>query len=284
MSTTHCAVLGSPIRHSLSPALHRAAYADLGLASWRYEALEVGESDLPGFIEDLDETWRGLSLTMPLKQAIFPLLDDVSETATAVGAVNTVVLDWNDGQRVLRGYNTDVQGIIDALREAEVHAHGGAHDLSRHACLLGAGATAGSALAALARLGMSQVDVVARRPEAAQHVADLGAQLGVNVLVRPWEEAVASLAAAHVVISTVPAGAADGVAAELERHDGRVEGALLDVVYSPWPTRLAQAGADRGERVVSGHAMLLHQAVAQVKLMTGRDPDVEVMRAALPAG
>ena len=140
--TRRAAVLGSPIAHSLSPVLHRAAYAELGLAHWSYDRFEVDEAALPGFLDGLDGSWAGLSLTMPLKRAILPLLDGISDTAASVEAVNTVVFT-DDGRRI--GDNTDIPGMIAALRERGV-------DKVDSAAVLGAGATASSALAALSRI------------------------------------------------------------------------------------------------------------------------------------
>ncbi len=147
-----CAVLGTPIGHSLSPVLHRAAYVELGL-DWTYDALEVTEATLPGFLDSCDETWAGLSLTMPLKRAVVPLLDDLTERARQAGAVNTLV--WEDGRRV--GHNTDVPGAAAALRERYAGPVG-------RAVVIGGGATAASVLLALADLGCAEATVVVREP------------------------------------------------------------------------------------------------------------------------
>ena len=252
------AVLGRPVGHSLSPALHRAAYAALGL-DWRYDAVEVGEQELPAFLDGLGPDWAGLSLTMPLKQAVLPLLDDVDPLARDVAAANTVVL--REGRR--SGWNTDVQGIVAALAEAGVSR-------ASRAVVLGGGATARSALAALARLGeRSPVLVVRSEPVDTLAAAE---RLGIRPQVVAWSPEV--LDGCDLLLSTLPAGAADAVAP----HVGAVP-ALLDVVYAPWPTPLA--AACRGV-VVSGLAMLLHQAAAQVELMTGRPAPIGQMRAALP--
>jgi shikimate dehydrogenase len=251
------AVLGSPVGHSKSPSLHRAAYAALGLG-WTYDAVEVDAAGLPAFLDGLGPEWAGLSLTMPLKQAVLPLLDSCSDLARDVAAANTVVL--RDGRR--EGHNTDVDGIVDALAEAGVTA-------VERAVVLGGGATARSALAALARLGCTEPGLVVRsHPDETLAAAR---RLGVRPRVTAWEPSV--LAGCELLVSTLPAGAADRFADAVADVP-----ALLDVVYDPWPTPLA--AACRG-RVVSGAAMLLHQAVGQVELMTGRRPPVEVMRAAL---
>ena len=147
------AVLGSPIAHSLSPELHRAAYAELGLTGWTYDRFEVDEAALPGFLAELPPgDWAGLSLTMPLKRAVMPLLDEISATAASVEAVNTVVFE-SSGRRV--GDNTDIPGMVAALRERGV-------ERVEHAAVLGAGATAASALAALSRVCTGEITVHVR--------------------------------------------------------------------------------------------------------------------------
>jgi shikimate dehydrogenase len=259
------AVLGSPVAHSLSPVLHRAAYAELGLSDWTYEAIECAEAGLPALIEGLDRSWAGLSLTMPLKRTVLPLLDEVSGLAVAVGGANTVVL--GGGRR--RGFNTDVYGIVTALAEAGVQA-------PATALIMGGGATACSALAALRELGNAKVTLVVRESARAAEALAAADRLGVPVTVRTLAE-LDDLLPADLVISTLPAGAADPYA-ELIAASGA---AVFDVVYAPWPTPLAAAVAAAGGSVVGGFAMLLHQAVRQVTLMTGRgDVPVAAMRAA----
>jgi shikimate dehydrogenase len=264
-------VLGSPIAHSLSPLLHRAAYADLGLADWRYDAIEVDETGLAGFLAECGPEWAGLSLTMPLKRAVLPLLDTASDLVRLVGAANTVVLG-RDGRRA--GHNTDVVGIIEALR--------GIGAIPGPALVLGAGATAASTLAALRTLGCPSVRVLARRPETASGLFHLADDLGLALSVGPWPGAGDRLpgsGAAAVVVCTVPAAASAALADAVPVDPG----ALLDVSYDPWPPPLVSAWQRAGGAAVGGDEMLLHQAVAQVELMTGQRPDVAVMRAALQA-
>ena len=249
------AVLGSPIAHSRSPALHRAAYAALGL-DWTYDAIECTSGELASLLAGLDREWAGLSLTMPLKQAVLPLLDTVTDLARDVAAANTVV--FRDGAR--HGDNTDVHGIVAALREAGVGA-------PRRAVVLGGGATARSALAALRELGCDDIGLVVRSEPVETLAA--GERLGLAPRVVGPE----MITKADLVISTLPAGAGD----TLREHVVGVP-ALFDVVYAPWPTALASAC---GGVVVGGAAMLLHQAARQVELMTGRDAPLEAMRAAL---
>lgn len=270
MPITHrAAVLGSPIAHSLSPVLHRAAYAALGLADWSYDRFQVDEAALPGFLDRLDvpgEGWAGLSLTMPLKRAIIPLLDEVSPTAASVEAVNTVVFG-PDGRR--GGDNTDIPGIVAALGERGA-------DRPEAAVILGAGATASSALAALARVGCQDVTVCVRSRARAAEMRRWGERLGVPVRTADWADAARTLGA-PLVVATTPAGAADALADAVPDRPG----ALFDVLYEPWPTRLATAWSARGGAVVGGLDLLVQQAGLQVEQMTGRGPaPLAEMRAA----
>jgi shikimate dehydrogenase len=255
------AVLGSPIAHSKSPALHRAAYRRLGL-DWEYTAIELRGHGLAEFIGGLDASWRGLSLTMPLKHDVLPLLDDLDEIATTTGAVNTVLLD-DDGRR--RGFNTDVGGIVRTLREAGV---GGVH----HGLILGGGATAGSALVAMSQLGAARVRVLVRRAGAAADLEALGRRLGVGVEEGRLDE-LGRVDDADLVVSTVPGGTDLGVepsAALAQRAH------LLDVAYDPWPSSLGSSWVAAGGSLVHGLGMLLHQALLQVRIFVTGDPDTEV--------
>ncbi|MFJ5078398.1 shikimate dehydrogenase [Streptomyces sp. NPDC088553] len=255
MSKNHrAAVLGSPIAHSLSPVLHRAAYAALGLDDWSYERFEVDEAGLPGFVRELDDSWAGLSLTMPLKRAIIPLLDGISDTAASVEAVNTVVLR-EDGRRV--GDNTDIPGMLAALRERGV-------EKVESAAVLGAGATASSALAALARICDGPVTAYVRSEARAEEMRGWGERLGVEVRTAAWDDA-AEAFASPLVVATTPAGTTNALAGAVPD----AVGTLFDVLYDPWPTALAAAWSDRGGKVVGGLDLLVHQAVLQVEQMTG---------------
>jgi shikimate dehydrogenase len=258
------AVLGKPIGHSLSPVLHRAAYDELGLSEWSYERFEVDEAALPGFLDTLGPEWAGLSLTMPLKRAVIPLLDEISETAASVDAVNTVVFT-EDGRR--RGDNTDVPGIVAALRE-----HGIAQVDS--AAILGAGATASSALAALARICTGEITVYVRSEARAAEMRQWGERLDVDVRTADWADAGQALHA-PLVVATTPAGTTDALAAAVPERPAT----LFDVLYDPWPTELAARWSMFGGAVVSGLDLLVHQAVLQVEQMTGRSPaPLEAMR------
>ena len=262
------AVLGHPVDHSLSPVLHRAAYLDLGLR-WEYDRVDLTPEALPAFLDGLDGSWAGLSLTMPLKKSVLALLDEIDPVARATSAVNTVVLGPG-GSRL--GFNTDVDGIVASLGPTA------SLPVRPTAAVIGGGATACSALAALQRLGATEVAVRVRRPEAAGDLLACADAIGLAIEVAGWDR-LGDAATCDVVVSTVPAGASDELASMLPPHTG----VLLDVVYDPWPTPLAQAWGRADGTVASGLDLLLHQAVRQVELMTGLTPSVPVMRAALTA-
>jgi shikimate dehydrogenase len=245
--------------------LHRAAYAALGLTGWRYDAIDCDEQGLPGLLDSLGPEWAGLSVTMPLKRAALAAADVVSPLARDVGAANTLVLS----ERGRRAENTDVAGIVAALREAGVTG-------VRHGVVLGAGGTAQAALAALGELGERQPQVFVRDPARAGELRAAAERLGLQPSIHQGLDNDV-VYQADVVISTLPPGAADRLARDAWRNTV----VLLDVVYAPWPTPFAASAAAAGCTVVSGLAMLLHQAAAQAHLMTGRPAPVDAMRAAL---
>jgi shikimate dehydrogenase len=259
------AVLGSPVAHSLSPVLHRAAYDQLGLHDWTYERYEVDEAGLASFLGGTDERWAGLSLTMPLKRAVIPLLDEISPTAESVEAANTVVFR---GRRLI-GDNTDIPGMVAALRERGIAR-------VEHAAVLGAGATASSALAALARICTGEVVAYVRSEARAAEMRQWGERLDVEVRTADWADAARALHA-PLVIATTPAGTTDALSSAVPERPAT----LFDVLYDPWPTELAARWSAYGGAVVSGLDLLVHQAVLQVEQMTGRRPaPVEAMRKA----
>lgn len=267
-------MLGHPIGHSLSPVLHRAAYGALGLAGWRYDALDVTEEQLPAFVHELDATWAGLSLTMPLKQTVLPLLDHVEPLAQTVGAVNTVLVQPVGRSATLTGVNTDVHGVVAALRE-RIGPDGAP---VRSAAVLGGGATAASTLAALGELGCTEPVVYVRSIGRSGPLQRAAHRMGVTPSVRNLDRAPAELGRMDVVVSTLPAGAADGVAARLV---GPVHGTFLDVVYAPARTAMIAAWQSAGGAALGGARMLLHQAAEQVRLMTGRTAPLAAMDEAL---
>jgi shikimate dehydrogenase len=297
----HAAVLGSPISHSLSPALHTAAYRALGLSHWSYGAQEVRAPALRGFVAGLGPAWAGLSLTMPLKEAAFEVADEVSDLAREVGAINTLVRRPDGGWSA---DNTDVYGVSQALRGA------GWANVS-DAVVLGSGATARSVVAALATLGCSKV-TFAVRSVARQETVDQARRAGLEVVVVGLGQVADVLSDTRLVVSTLPATAlpdrephvhilsetalsetalsetalaeaalSDSLLADLLPPGSRLtDHLLLDVVYAGWPTPLARMFQAAGAGVVSGLEMLVHQAAEQVRLMTGLCPPVDEMRAA----
>jgi shikimate dehydrogenase len=248
------AVLGSPIAHSRSPELHLAAYRALGL-DWEYTREEVDDAGLAPFLAGLGPEWRGLSLTMPLKRRVAELVPVVDEVARRTRQGNTILLD---GGTPVKAFNTDVHGIVAALGEAGVAS-------ARRATVLGGGATAESAVAALESLG-AEVTVAVR--DVAKATAT-GAFPGAAV-VALGADADAAVAQSEAVVSTIPPGAEFPVRiAGLERTQ-----TLLDVAYAPWPTPLAATWSGAGGRVVHGLEMLLHQAVHQIRIFLSGDPAV----------
>jgi len=265
------AVLGSPISHSLSPVLHRTAYEVLGL-DWHYDAFDVSADQLPDFLVEVraDPAWTGLSLTMPLKEQALALADSASEVADATQAANTLVV--KNGR--LHADNTDPAGILWALGRAGIVELGALDPV-----ILGAGATARSAIAALAGLGATHAVVCARRPEAIADLSSIAAGFGIAITSASLDEACALLTNG-LVISTLPAGAADRFSETVSDSPG----VLLDVIYAPWPTALAHTWASRGARIVGGLEMLVGQAGRQVELMTGQAaPLAEMFQAGLAA-
>lgn len=255
-TATRLAVWGDPIDHSRSPRLHGAAYRALGL-DWEYGRRRVDEASFGEALEGLDSSWRGLSLTFPLKTAAFAAARSRDRRAELTGAVNTLLLS-DDGPR---GFNTDIGGLVASLRES------GPEDV-RSARIVGAGATATSALVALGELGADRVEVVARRPEAAQSLRALGEHLGIAVTAAGLEAP--ELGDVDVTIATLPgdAGIPDRTAAVLAASGGF----LLDVVYGHWPTRLAAAWGKTGGAAIPGLGMLLHQALLQIRIFVSGDP------------
>lgn len=269
MSTRlRAAVLGHPIGHSRSPQLHRAAYQYLGF-DCSYEAIDVEESAAAEFADAVrrEPGWNGLSVTMPLKAVMAAAVDRLDPLAETLGVLNTVTFEATPEGTVLTGWNTDVAGLVNALR------HAGAREAPR-AVVLGAGGTACAAVAALAKLDSPAVDVYARNyrgsaPGVAS-VRDVGSRLGITVNLHGWDEAAQACAGADVVICTLPPRGADAVADEFQALGAQCGGAvLLDAAYDPWPSRIAFAWESAGGKIVPGLEMLLYQAVEQVRLFTG---------------
>jgi len=262
LAPRHCAVLGDPIEHSLSPVLHRAGYEALGL-DWSYEPRQVQSGDLAWFLSTVDESWRGLSLTMPLKREALALIDDRSRRAELAGGINTLVrttYGW-------AGDNTDYPGAVAAVRERHDHP-------IRTAAVLGGGATAGSTGLAMVELGARSVTLLARDAERAEESRAVIAAHPAHptVTIAPLE----ARPDVDALVSTIPAVAqiAPLVAAWCQVP------VLFDVVYDPWPTPLMQSVAGVGGTVVSGLDLLVHQAVLQFELFTSQPAPLAAMRAA----
>lgn len=266
-------VLGHPIAHSLSPALHRAAYAYLGEANLEYDRRDTLPDDLPAIMRGVRNPAgteeapyiAGLSVTMPLKTAVIQYCDELSETARVTGAVNTV---YPRGEKVL-GDNTDVIGIVNALLHAGLKPN---HERDEPA-VIGGGATAISALTALHKLGYRRASVYARSLHKLGDLQAVAERLGVQLSTVALAEFPAEQKARrhNPVISTLPARAADEWASQLSGLKGASathRPVLLDVAYNPWPSVLASAWEANGGTVVSGLEMLLYQAVEQVLLFT----------------
>lgn len=264
-------VLGKPVAHSLSPVLHQAAYRALGLHGWSYERFEVDAEGLPGFVSGLGAEWAGLSVTMPGKRAALEFAGTATPRASTVGAANTLVRLDSGGWLA---DCTDVDGVVGALRAAGGFGAGG----GRLAVVLGAGGTAAAAVVGLARLGLTEVRLVAREPARAHETVAAAKRAGLGVEVLRWSDVDFDrcVSEASVLVSTVPSEAiaqhVTGLAAV---------GCVLDVIYHPWPTALASAVAARGGRIATGLDMLLHQSFGQVEQFTGRPAPKQAMREAL---
>jgi shikimate dehydrogenase len=256
-----CAVLGSPISHSLSPALHRAAYAELGLTGWTYERFDVTEDQLADFVAGCNDSWRGLSLTMPLKSAALEL-GDVDSLARFAGSANTLIFD---GLR-RRLYNTDIGGLVWAVQQLDAGP-------PLRVTILGSGATARSAVLSAEQLGARDLTIMARTMSSAEQLEALGSALQLDVQVLPWG---ADLPAADLLISTVTSTAVDPIAAVIARSAPLV----FDVIYDPWPTALAKAAQQAAASVINGLDLLVGQALGQIELMTGRTVSADVLYAA----
>ncbi len=256
-----CAVLGDPITHSLSPVLHRAAYAECGL-DWSYDAIRVPAGGLARFVAGLDDSWRGLSVTMPLKREALDVASTVSVRAELAGGANTLVREPGGWAAA----NTDVPGAVAAFRERT--------DMKPVvATILGGGATAAATAQALCELGVGSLTLLVRSPARALETLSAidahPARPAVRVGSLATDEVVGD-----VVVSTIPA--------EAQTPDlvdrCRAVPVVFDVIYDPWPTPLAASATDRV--LVSGLDLLLHQAVLQFELFTGREAPIAAMRAA----
>lgn len=289
MTQRHAAVAGSPIAHSLSPVLHEAAYESLGL-DISYGRREAQVEDIPALLADIDSSWVGISCTMPLKQALAPHLDFVDGLARTVGSINTIAVQPNKHRPLLAGFNTDVEGIVRAIREvaAQPASMTAAPWTATSGLILGSRATASSAVAALIQLGAKEsLTIAARNHGGPGSALSAATRMNVSASTASLDPVTVSalMCERAVTVSTLPAGVSDSIAVAL--HD-RVAGTdhlagriLLDVVYHPWPSPLVSAWESGGGTVAPGWLMLAHQAVGQVRLFTSQTPDISVMLNAL---
>ncbi|MFP7760516.1 shikimate dehydrogenase [Marisediminicola sp. LYQ134] len=249
-------MLGHPIAHSKSPDLQLAAYRELGV-DWSYERIDMDASGIAGFVTSRTPAWRGLSLTMPLKRDVVPVLDSLDEVAALTGAANTVVF----GENGIHGMNTDVFGIVSAL---------GSTDVS-DVLVLGSGATAGSLIVALGELGAARVVVAARAPERAAPLAVIAERIGLDVTVT--DLATPPAGEPTLVVSTLPGG----TSLPWPVADAHIRSStLFDVAYDPWPSALASTWSRAGRPVISGLEMLVAQALGQVRVFVSGDPTLSV--------
>lgn len=256
-------VLGSPIAHSKSPAIHTAAYRVLGL-DWTYDKVELRKGGLRSFMEQLDPLWLGFSLTMPLKEEAARFAASLDAAAELTGAVNTLVrtdAGW-------AGYNTDVFGIVQAVRLAGVEA-------PKTVLILGSGATATSAVTAVKELSPNATVLVhARNAETRGQLVAYAKELGLKAHSVRFLTRAASRA--NLTIATLPGGALDGVAEKLSKKNFRPAGAILDVAYDPWPSKIASVWSKADRTIISGLEMLLWQAVAQIRIFKAGDPGLQL--------
>lgn len=269
--TAVAGVIGSPVRHSRSPVIHNAAFAALGL-DWVYLAFDVGEEKAAAAVRGAAALgFRGLSVTMPLKAVVLGAVDEVSETAATLGAVNTIT--FRDGRT--RGDNTDGEGLLRALSTSA-----GWNPAGQHVAVVGAGGAARAAIFALGQAGAASIAVINRSAGPAERAAALG---GPTARIGRVED----IAASGLVINATPVGMDGTEGAGLTPfdaallHSGQV---VVDLVYHPLETPLLGAAARAGAVAVDGLGMLVHQAALQFELWTGLDAPVDAMNEAARKG
>ena len=275
-------ILGSPVAHSRSPAMHNAAFRALGIDA-TYVAFEVAPARLADAVRGLAALGvGGVNVTVPHKEHVIDLLDEVSDAARAIGAVNTVV--QRDGR--LLGHNTDAPGLVRSLEDAKVPLR------DARVVVLGAGGAARASVVGLARAGARQIVVAARRIEQAEALTErLSAgcpdtRLSVcamahDALSQAFKEATLLVQSTSATLAGQPG--ADAFAARLPWHALAPDARVVDLVYKPRETSVLQAARQRGLATVDGLGMLLHQGTRAFELWTGRPAPVSDMRAALEA-
>ena len=264
--TRHLAVLGSPIAHSKSPELHNAAYRTLQL-NWDYSRIELTAGQLLQFIETLDSDWLGLSLTMPLKEETLRVANEKSPLAVATGVANTLLRTTTGW----KAFNTDVFGIQRAIASA-------VEETPKRIVIIGSGATAASAVFAAGELyPKAKITVCARNAKSAYQLQQRAASNGIKIATTTLRKLRPLFSKADIVISTLPSGALDSLAAKLRRNAFfKPSGILLDVAYNPWPSEIASVFESKQARVISGIEMLIWQAIAQIRIFNHNNIDVEL--------
>lgn len=259
------AVLGHPVGHSRSPLLHSTAYAELN-APISYSAIDIEPEQAQEFAQRLrtEDGWVGVSVTMPMKDALIPYIDEPSDRVKRLGALNTIVVQHGAQGVRLSAENTDVDGIVRALA-LPVPTPGSPGPAIG---VLGNGNTALAALEACALLQTSKVLLLVRNPQRATDIVALAKTLELELEVMPYTQGAEALAKCDALISTLPPRAADGWVETLKLPNIKAGAVLLDVAYDPWPSALATAWEAAGGAVVSGLSMLVHQGLEQVKLFS----------------
>jgi shikimate dehydrogenase len=263
------ALIGHPVTHSLSPAMHNAAFVADGL-DFVYVCLDVDPDELPAAVRGLKTLkLRGFNVTMPHKRAMIPLLDELDEEARVSGAVNTVVIEASG----LRGFNTDGGGMVMACQEAGIELAG------KSVLLLGAGGTAAAIAVAFGKAGVGELHIANRSVDGAAHLRDELLGTGMKELAIHHLDA---LPDTEIVINTTPLGMKEGDPIPVPPDYVREGRVFCDAVYLPGTqTPLVRLARERGVPVVTGGRMLLYQGVLAQKLWTGREPNVKAMDLAI---
>lgn len=266
-------ILGDPVSHTLSPAMHNLALSTLGL-DYCYLPFRVPADHLPAAVRGLVALGAaGFNATIPHKEALVPLMDERSVEVHAVGAVNTVVIAPNGR---LTGYNTDVAGFVTALRETGWHPPTGGMAL-----LLGAGGAARAVLVGLQQLGLTRVVVVNRHPErAARLVADFRSRFPeLELQSLPWEENALPLEACCLLVNTTSLGLRNETLPGIELSRLPAQAVVHDCVYrGTGPTPLVRQAAERGLLAIGGLPMLIHQAARAFEIWTGQKMPVAIIQ------
>lgn len=274
--TTLVGLVGHPVSHSLSPRMHNASFASLGL-NYAYVPLDVVPEDLEVAVKGLRALgFRGFNVTMPHKERVCRLVDRLDEAARVSGAVNTVAVE-EDGR--LLGMNTDGSGFLLACREAGLDPAG------KVALVAGAGGAAAAVAVALLRSGLAELRVANRGPERAGRLRERLAEAGGRVEVFPLSRIEEAAGGADILVNATYLGMRDEDPLPFPERLLRPGVAVCDAVYRPGrDTALIRAARGRGLVAVPGELMLLYQGVEAQRIWTGVDPDVGAMRRALSGG